>query len=128
MKTGIYSVDISTGGNRKYLNWLIWINYHYIAIYDLCRSKLGVERPSYKNLNRLIAQVVSSGILPCFRMNFLENFAMWLSYEEENFSLILVTASLRFDGALNVDLHEFQVTFYSKFDIWFERYIQVYLK
>ena len=30
------------------------------AIYDLCTKKLGVERPNYTNLNRLIAQVVSS--------------------------------------------------------------------
>lgn len=50
------------------------------AIYDICRRNLGIERPSYTNLNRLIAQVVSS-----------------------------ITASLRFDGALNVDLTEFQV-------------------
>merc|ERR1712156_608024 len=49
------------------------------AIYDLCKSKLDVERPSYYNLNRLIAQIISS-----------------------------ITASLRFDGALNVDLNEFQ--------------------
>merc|ERR1712168_1749951 len=49
------------------------------AIYDLCTKKLGVERPNYTNLNRLIGQVVSS-----------------------------ITASLRFDGALNVDLNEFQ--------------------
>jgi tubulin alpha len=49
------------------------------AIYDICRTKLGVERPSYSNLNRLISQVVSS-----------------------------ITASLRFKGALNVDLNEFQ--------------------
>jgi len=49
------------------------------AIYDICKRNLGVDRPSYTNLNRLIAQVVSS-----------------------------VTASLRFDGALNVDLTEFQ--------------------
>ncbi|XP_034238342.1 tubulin alpha-4 chain-like [Thrips palmi] len=49
------------------------------AIYDLCRKKLGIERPVYTNLNRLISQVVSS-----------------------------ITASLRFDGALNVDLSEFQ--------------------
>jgi tubulin alpha len=49
------------------------------AIYEICRKNLGVERPSYQNLNRLIAQIVSS-----------------------------VTASLRFDGALNVDLNEFQ--------------------
>ena len=49
------------------------------AIYDICRRNLDVERPSYTNLNRLMAQVVSS-----------------------------ITASLRFDGALNVDLTEFQ--------------------
>jgi tubulin alpha len=40
---------------------------------------LDIERPTYTNLNRLLAQVVSS-----------------------------ITASLRFDGALNVDLTEFQ--------------------
>jgi tubulin alpha len=49
------------------------------AIYDICHKNLGVEMPSYQNLNRLISQVVSS-----------------------------ITASLRFDGALNVDLSEFQ--------------------
>ncbi|RUS21935.1 hypothetical protein BC937DRAFT_90997 [Endogone sp. FLAS-F59071] len=49
------------------------------AIYDICNRNLGIERPSYHNLNRLIAQVVSS-----------------------------ITASLRFDGSLNVDLNEFQ--------------------
>ncbi|CAF4506605.1 unnamed protein product [Rotaria magnacalcarata] len=49
------------------------------AIYDICRRNLNVERPTYHNLNRLIAQIVSS-----------------------------ITASLRFDGALNVDLTEFQ--------------------
>ncbi|GAA93509.1 uncharacterized protein L969DRAFT_52136 [Mixia osmundae IAM 14324] len=49
------------------------------AIYDIARSKLGVVSPGHTNLNRLIAQVVSS-----------------------------ITASLRFDGSLNVDLNEFQ--------------------
>lgn len=49
------------------------------AIYDICRRNLDIERPTYTNLNRLIAQLVSS-----------------------------ITASLRFDGALNVDLTEFQ--------------------
>ena len=48
------------------------------AIYDICRKGLDIDRPSYSNLNRLIAQVVSS-----------------------------VTASLRFGGALNVDLADF---------------------
>ena len=45
----------------------------------MCRTNLGVERPTYTNLNKLIAQIISS-----------------------------ITASLRFDGALNVDLNEFQ--------------------
>ena len=49
------------------------------AIYEICRKNLGIERPSYTNLNRLISQVVSS-----------------------------MTASLRFTGSLNVDLNEFQ--------------------
>lgn len=49
------------------------------AIYDICQRNLDICRPTYTNLNRLIAQVVSS-----------------------------ITASLRFPGALNVDLNEFQ--------------------
>jgi len=49
------------------------------AIYDICRKNLDIERPAYTNLNRLIGQVVSS-----------------------------ITASLRFEGELNVDLNEFQ--------------------
>ncbi|KAG5211985.1 hypothetical protein JEQ12_014414 [Ovis aries] len=49
------------------------------AIYDICRRNLDIERPTYTNLNRLMSQIVSS-----------------------------ITASLRFDGALNVDLTEFQ--------------------
>jgi len=49
------------------------------AIYDICQKGLNVDRPSYSNLNRIISQVVSS-----------------------------ITASLRFGGALNVDLAEFQ--------------------
>merc|ERR1712156_988108 len=49
------------------------------AVYDICRRNLDIERPTYTNLNRLISQVISS-----------------------------LTASLRFDGALNVDVTEFQ--------------------
>ena len=49
------------------------------AIYDICRKNLDIERPGYVNLNRLLGQIVSS-----------------------------ITASLRFDGSLNVDLNEFQ--------------------
>ncbi|VDP43802.1 unnamed protein product [Schistosoma curassoni] len=46
---------------------------------DCAFMNLGIGHPTYTNLNRLIAQIVSS-----------------------------ITASLRFDGALNVDLTEFQ--------------------
>nr|GEV53302.1 tubulin alpha-2 chain [Tanacetum cinerariifolium] len=49
------------------------------AIYDICRRSLDIERPTYTNLNRLVSQVISS-----------------------------LTASLRFDGDLNVELTEFQ--------------------
>ncbi|GFH55775.1 tubulin alpha chain [Chaetoceros tenuissimus] len=48
------------------------------ALYNVCRTSLDIERPSYSNINRLIAQVVSS-----------------------------MTASLRFDGPLNVDINDF---------------------
>jgi len=49
------------------------------ALYHACHRCLDMERPTYKNLNYLIGQVVSS-----------------------------ITASLRFDGALNASLSEFQ--------------------
>jgi len=49
------------------------------AVYDICQKNLNIACPSYSNLNKLIAQVISS-----------------------------LTASLRFDGALNVDVTEFQ--------------------
>jgi tubulin alpha len=49
------------------------------AIYDICARKLGVPMPTYNNLNRLVAQAVSSA-----------------------------TASLRYKGDMNVDLNEFQ--------------------
>merc|ERR1712050_219186 len=48
------------------------------ALYGLCVKKLGIKQPCYGNVNNIIAKVVSS-----------------------------VTASLRFDGELNVDLDEF---------------------
>lgn len=49
------------------------------AMYSLCQSRLGIERPSYQNLNRLVSQVAST-----------------------------ITSSLRFSGSLNVDMTEFQ--------------------
>merc|ERR1711920_1208302 len=49
------------------------------AIYGICQKKLDIKKPSYEHLNRVIAKVVSS-----------------------------MTAALRFDGELNVDMNEFQ--------------------
>ncbi|MCJ1388021.1 Tubulin alpha chain-like 3 [Xylographa bjoerkii] len=49
------------------------------AVYDICRRYLDIPRPGFDHSNRLVAQVVSP-----------------------------ITSSLRFDGALNVDLNEFQ--------------------
>merc|ERR1711879_390346 len=49
------------------------------AIYSICQKQLDIDRPSYMDLNVVIAKVISS-----------------------------MTASLRFDGELNVDLGEFQ--------------------
>merc|ERR1711920_711708 len=57
----------------------VTIMYDNEALYDICRRNLDIERPTYTNLNRLLAQIISS-----------------------------LTASLRFDGALNVDINEFQ--------------------
>jgi len=48
------------------------------AIYDICKNNLKIRRPTYSNLNSLVAQVISS-----------------------------LTASLRFNGTLNVDINEF---------------------
>merc|ERR1719150_3425583 len=49
------------------------------AIYGICQKQLDLDRPSYSDLNMIISKVISS-----------------------------MTASLRFDGELNVDLGEFQ--------------------
>merc|ERR1711920_471457 len=49
------------------------------ALYEICQRDLKLRRPTYANINRLLAKAVSS-----------------------------MTASLRFDGELNVDLNEFQ--------------------
>merc|ERR1712079_250783 len=49
------------------------------AIYGICQKQLDIDRPSYSDLNIIISKVISS-----------------------------MTASLRFDGELNVDLGEFQ--------------------
>lgn len=50
-----------------------------LIIFFVSCCRLRIDRPGYSNLNQLISQVVSS-----------------------------ITASLRFNGALNVDMMEFQ--------------------
>jgi len=49
------------------------------ALYSICQANLSIKRPSYTNLNNIICKVVSS-----------------------------MTAAIRFDGELNVDMNEFQ--------------------
>ena len=74
------------------------------AIYDICRRNLGIERPNYENLNRLIAQGWSSPfMIPKGRKE------RWID-QVANVTIVVssITASLRFDGSLNVDLNEFQ--------------------
>jgi len=92
-RTLLWSIVIAvtpTTQNNDFPNSFINTNFHFYiwllafmvdneAIYELCFRNLNIERPTYSNLNRLIGQIVSS-----------------------------ITASLRFDGALNVDLNEFQ--------------------
>merc|ERR1739846_175017 len=72
-----YNAVLSTHSLLEYSD--LTFNLDNEALYNVCRTSLDIERPSYTNLNRLIAQVVSS-----------------------------LTASLRFDGSLNVDVTEFQ--------------------
>uniref|UniRef100_A0A224XGB3 Tubulin alpha chain n=1 Tax=Panstrongylus lignarius TaxID=156445 RepID=A0A224XGB3_9HEMI len=49
------------------------------AMYDICHARLSIDSPTYNNLNRILAQTVSS-----------------------------ITASLRFKGTLNADFIDFQ--------------------
>jgi len=49
------------------------------ALYGICQKKLGIKTPDYGDLNKIIAKVCSS-----------------------------MTAALRFDGELNMDMNEFQ--------------------
>lgn len=49
------------------------------ALYDVCTNKLDTDCPNYGSLNRLVSQAISS-----------------------------ITAPLRFDGSINVDLSEYQ--------------------
>lgn len=49
------------------------------ALYNICNTNLNIQQPTYKDLNRVTSQVISS-----------------------------LTASLRFPGSLNIDMQEFQ--------------------
>ena len=42
----------------------VTIMYDNEALYDICRRNLDIERPTYTNLNRLIAQIISSLTVP----------------------------------------------------------------
>uniref|UniRef100_A0A673UGK6 Tubulin alpha chain n=1 Tax=Suricata suricatta TaxID=37032 RepID=A0A673UGK6_SURSU len=72
-----YNSVLTTHSTMEHSNCTFMVDNE--ALYDICHHKLGVERPSYANINRLIGQALSS-----------------------------ITASLRFEGPLNVDLIEFQ--------------------
>ncbi len=72
-----YNSVLTTHTTLKHSDCTIMVDNE--AMYDICKNKLDIGRPTYTNLNRLVSQVVSS-----------------------------VTASLRFGGDLNVDLTEFQ--------------------
>ena len=72
-------VNIYTGIIIGCHNKSLHLQFNFNISSSTTRRNLDIERPTYTNLNRLLGQIVSS-----------------------------VTASLRFDGALNVDLTEFQ--------------------
>ena len=44
----------------------VTIMYDNEALYDICRRNLDIERPTYTNLNRLIAQIISSLTVSCW--------------------------------------------------------------
>jgi tubulin alpha len=77
-----YNSVLTTHTTLKHFDCLFLVDNE--VIYDIGKKNLGVSLPSFPNLNRLIAQVVSS-----------------------------ITASLRFAGWLNVDLNEFQTNLVS---------------
>lgn len=72
-----YNSILSTHSLLEHINVCVVLDNE--AIYDICRNSLHIKKPTYTNLNRLVAQVISS-----------------------------LTASLRFDGSLNIDVNEFQ--------------------
>lgn len=67
------------------------------AIYEICKRNLGVASPTYTNLNRLIARTLKTWSV------------IYLACSDLFTEVVSsITASLRFDGSLNVDLNEFQ--------------------
>ena len=77
------------------------------AIYDICRRSLDIERPTYTNLNRLVSQVLLLSLIQhLFYLIIRMSILMCICCLFQVISSL--TASLRFDGALNVDVTEFQ--------------------
>jgi tubulin alpha len=72
-----YNIVLATHNLLEYIDIVVLLDNE--AIYKISQISLDIERPTYSNLNRLIAQIISS-----------------------------LTTSLQFDGALNVDVNEFQ--------------------
>ncbi|XP_071696616.1 tubulin alpha-5 chain-like [Rutidosis leptorrhynchoides] len=72
-----YNAVLSTHSMIEHTDMVVQLDNE--AIYDICKKSLQIEKPSYKNLNRLISQTISS-----------------------------LTTSLRFNGSMNVDISEFQ--------------------
>jgi len=72
-----YNAVLSTHAMLEYTDVTFTLDNE--AMYSICNSNLRIDKPSYKDLNRVTAQVISS-----------------------------LTTSLRFDGSLNVDMREFQ--------------------
>lgn len=71
-----YNSVLMTHSTMEYANCVFMVDNE--SLFNVCTNKLKVERPSYRNLNQLLSQVISS-----------------------------LTLSLRFPGELNVDLHDF---------------------
>ncbi|OQR95926.1 alpha-tubulin [Thraustotheca clavata] len=71
-----YNSVLATNSHLEYTDISVLLDNE--AIYDICRRSLDIERLSHTNLNRLIAQVISS-----------------------------LTTSLSFDASRNVDIIEF---------------------
>jgi len=72
-----YNAVLSTHAMLEYTDVTFTLDNE--AMYTICNNNLRIEKPSYKDLNTVTSQVISS-----------------------------LTTSLRFDGSLNVDMREFQ--------------------